>query len=720
MSKVLPEADFLWSGRGTAGKTLEFRRMRGVEELGRLPSYEVELLHAHDESQAIEPDELLGKTAAVRLRLDTKTERHFNGFVSHFELDGTEENKDLYRVTLRPWLWFLTLSSDCRIFHRKTVVEILELVFKDYQPANVKKQLKASYRKREFCVQYRESDFAFVSRLMESEGIFYYFEHTESGHTLVLCDGGSELPAVPGKDTLLWAQAHHGSARSSADDTILRFRRTHGIHSTDYAHGEYDYETPAKDLKAQAQRTVTHARPKRLSVFEYPGGYHDHAEGGGSNFDKAGEARRLADIRAGAFKLKADVATGLSRARTLAVGHVFKLDGHGQAHNNIKYKIVHTEIQAEFGGADGGGDRSGSGYSCRFEAIPAEHAFQPERITPAPLVPGSQTALVVGGSEDEILTEKLGRVKVKFMWDRSVKGGTEGADADVHSDSDRSCWVRVSHPWAGKKFGMIALPRVGDEVVVDFLDGDPDRPIIVGRVYNAVNEPPYVLPANATVSGIKTHSSKDGADDTFNELRFDDKKGSEYIWFQAQKDFHRLVKNDAWDEIAKNATATIGENYLGKIGKNAALDIGEATTLKVGKDTSITLGADCALKIGGDLSLATSGKSALKLDGATALTTGADVDLKVGGSLNISADGTINIKCMGLVIDAGMELSLKAGGSFVVLNAAGVAVSGTLVQLNSGGSASAPGAAKPASPAAPQDPAAPPEHKDPMGSGSGG
>ena len=326
--------------------------------------------------------------------------------------------------------------------------------------------------------------------------------------------------------------------------------------------------------------------------------------------------------------------------------------------------------------------------------MPKAVHFQPQRIGRQPLVLGPQTAIVVGPKGDEIHTDKHGRVKVQFHWDREGK-----------KDEKSSCWLRVSQPWASKGFGFMALPRIGDEVVVDFLEGNPDRPLITGRVYNGVNTAAVdAARRRRRCRGVRSRSSKKGGDDNFNELRFDDMKGSEYVWFQAEKDYHQWVKNDARvtvkanrkQEVVKNESFKVGENLEGTIGKNA--------TLKIGADTHGTFGGDLILKVGGGAHVAVT-------NAAVASAQSIEVDTTQGIKAASSTD--VHIKAgTNLVIDAGIKISLMAGGAFITLGPDGVSISGPMVKINSGGSGSS--ADSPGQPAAPKVPAALDEHKDPL------
>jgi type VI secretion system secreted protein VgrG len=336
--------------------------------------------------------------------------------------------------------------------------------------------------------------------------------------------------------------------------------------------------------------------------------------------------------------------------------------------------------------------------------VPKDARFAPEAVAAKPIVRGPQTAVVVGPAGDEIHVDRFARVKVQFRWDRVGK-----------KNEKSTCFVRVATPWASKGYGMISLPRIGDEVVVSFLEGDPDRPLITGSVYNGDNLPAYKLPDKASVSGIRSRSSKQGGAANFNELRFDDDKGAEYVWFQAEKDFHRLVKNDATDEVVKSNQVEIGKNHTAAVG--------EAYDLKIGKTAKVEVGTDASLKVSGDLKAAVDGATGLKVGSAidikggaaVALTSGAALDIHAGASLTVSAAGAVHIKATsGVVIDGGMSLTIKVGGTFITLDPSGVSIVGPMVKNNSGGSAGSANSAAKASPTAPDAPAKTVKKKDPL------
>lgn len=686
-----------WFTSPLGDDALLFHRMNLVEELGRLPRMQLELLRPTEDDE-IAKGALLGKKVTVKVQLLGGGFRYWNGWVTRFERGGVLGRFDIYRAEVSPWLWYLTLSANCRIFQDKTAVEIIDAVFADYGGQPVTKRLTGSFRQRAYCVQYRESDFAFVSRLMEEEGIYYYFTHADGAHTLLMTNGSSGHSPIAGNN-LAWGRAVT-EGDQLRDDVVTQWQRSEALRPLKYTHTDYSALAPSSDLLTFKTRTTSYANLGTLEVFDYPGLYDDLSQGATVG-TKTTEGNRLAQLRVDAFESGHVTVSALTPFRGIAAGLTFGLTDHPHADT---YLITRAAIEMEFGEYEASDERPSRGFSARIDGLLSSVTYQPAAVTPRPQMPGPQTATVVGPSGEQIHTDEHGRVKLQFRWDRV---GTRNETS--------SCWVRVSHPWASKQYGMIALPRVGDEVIVDFLDGSPDRPIVTGRVYNADNKVPYTLPAQATVSGIKTQS-KGGSLSTFNELRFDDKSGSEYIWFQAQKDFHRLVKNDAFDTVNNNVWTSVLKNAYLKVGENYTATVTKVATVSVTEDTKIKLGADLQLAITGALNYKNTGEMLIKGEDAVKLDVGQGLDIKVGQALKIGATSTVHIKGNGVVIDGGTQLTIKAGSGFVVIDSGGVAISGPMVKINSGGSAGTANDAAAASPAEPADPPAPQDNVDPLAS----
>ena len=532
--------------------------------------------------------------------------------------DATAER---YNLLLRPWLWWLTLASNNRVFQNLATSDIVTSIFDEHGFSDYELQLTGSYTPREYCVQYGETDFAFVSRLLEEEGIFWFFTHADGAHTLVLGDSNDAFPPCPNATTIQYFGQQMGE------------RELHGIRSGQicrqavsgvYRATDYEFTTPTTSLYGQAEAV---AGP--LSVYEHPGGYTAKARGDA-----------LGTMRVNALRSQESRFIGESDCRWFVPGHSFTLSGHEDDTANIEWVV--TQVSHEAGHEH---------YRNRFEAIPKSTSYRPPRTTPKPRM-HTQTAIVVGKAGEEIWTDEYGRIKIQFPWDR-----------DGANDETSSCWVRVVLPWSGKGFGMQFIPRIGQEVIVTFVDGDPDRPLVTGCVYNGDNALPYALPANQTQSGIKTNSSKGGGG--FNELRFEDKKDSEEVFLQAQKDFKINVLNDTTTTVGHDETLTV-QNARTRTVK----DGDETVTLEKGKRTvTIQTGSDTldvkdtrTLTVGGDQTHSTGGNYSHKVTGNYELTVDGNLTIKVSGTLTLQSGGDFTAKSdANLTAQAGTALTNKAG-----------------------------------------------------------
>jgi type VI secretion system secreted protein VgrG len=680
----MPEANALIDLATTLGKgKLLIRQFGASEELGRLFEYTVVAL---SEDLGLDTGSLLGTHATVSLELPDDTSRYFDGIVAAAGLDGARGRRVQYRLVLRPWLWLLTRRWDTRIFQNKSVEDILNAVFSAYEH-DVKFELSASYQPIEYCVQYRETDFNFVSRLMEREGLYYYFTHEANRHVMVVVDKPSAHQTFPGADTVPFRETVDAAIDLEA---ITQWRTRSEVQSSKVTLTDYNFTTPATHLEGSADTTL--ATPAgALEVYDPPG-----------DFQVAAEGNRYASLRMEEIDARYLRIFGAGNTRGIAVGYRFTLADHPVDSQNAAYLVTSSRIDATHPGYES--DQDVAHFSCSFTAIPAAETFRAQRITPRPTVPGPQTAVVVGKSGEEIWTDEYGRIKVQFHWDR-----------DGQNDENSSCWVRVAHAVAGKGFGMIALPRMGQEVVVEFLEGDPDRPLVTGSVYNAQQTVPYTLPDHQTVWSAKSRSSKGGSDTNFNELRFEDEKGKEHVWFQAEKDYYLQVKHDAWSHVGNdqfhsvdhNLQEEIDENVQRTIGKDLKEKVGGAASLEIAKDHAVKVDGEYGLKVGTDLAAESGAKLSLK--------SGADMVQKVGANLGVDAAANVHIKAgANIVIEAGAMITLKAGGGSVVIGPANVAITGAMVQINSGGGGGSGSGASPKTPKAPEAPEKPKEEKDPL------
>jgi len=641
-----------------------FEQMTGTETLGRLFEYRVDVL---SEDPDIDFDRILGENITLRLELmDEGSTRYLNGFACQFEQLEEAGLYARYRLTLRPWLWFLTRSADCRIFQNQTVPEIVEAVIREQGFSDLENRLQGSFPQREYCVQYRETDFNFVSRLLEEEGIYYYFLHDNGKHVMVLANSPDAHETVPDYEEVPYYPPDQHDHRER--DYISGWLASRQIQPGAYALNDFDFEAPHKGLRKVKPLPRGHAQANR-EIYDYPGGY-----------TQPGDGDHYAEIRIQELQAQHEMIQAAGNARGLHPGCLFSLVNHPRRDQNRTYLAVGASYQLRSDEYRSGGGGGGAFYEADFQLLPVEHYFRPARITPKPVVQGPQTAVVVGKKGEEIWTDKYGRVKCHFHWDRHDK-----------ADENSSCWIRVSQPLAGKGWGGINIPRIGQEVIVEFLEGDPDLPIITGRVYNGANMPPYGLPQHQTRSAIKTNSSKGGAG--FNEIRFEDKKGEEQLFFHAERNQDVRVKNDSLEWVGRQRHLIVKEDQLERVDGDKHLHIKEG---KSGKGNQFE-------KVDGDKHQSVGGDHNQKVDGTISLTVAGDLQEKIGGAQATQVGSDIHLKAgMNLILEAGMTITLKAGPSFVVVGPSGVAISGPMVQLNSGGSPTSGAGAQPDAPTAPK------------------
>jgi type VI secretion system secreted protein VgrG len=593
---------------------LRFESMSASSGLSALGEMRLNLI---SEKPDLKPEDLLGKPACVAMTQRDESKRYFHGYVTRFGISTHRGHHYGYQATVRPWLWFLTRTADCRIFQDETALDIVKKVFSDHGIASFEFKTFRSYRKWSYCVQYRESDYNFVARLLEHEGIYWYFKHSDSAHTLVLVDSQSAHDSAPGCASLPYLNV--GATAGHELEYISNWTFAREIKTGAVVMTSYDFERPSTSLKVKTVDPCEHELAD-YEVFDFQGEYIQLADG-----------TQLTENRVDEIQTRFEVLRGSSNAYGIACGHLLKMTRHPREDQNAEYLITSETIDAQL--STGQGDGSGQGYHCSFSAIPSSQQFRPPRRTPKPFVQGPQTAVVVGPSGEEIFTDKYGRVKVQFHWDRY---GTKNEKS--------SCWTRVSSPWAGKSFGFVQVPRIGQEVVVDFLEGDPDQPLITGRVYNAEQMPPWELPANATQSGVLTRSSKGGAYANANALRFEDKKGAEQLWLHAEKnqdievendETHWVghdrtkavdhdetvhVKHDRTETVDNNETITIGVDRTEKVGNNEKISIGVNRTEDVGANEDIKIGVNRTEQVGANESITIGSNRTITIGGSETAT----------------------------------------------------------------------------------------------------
>jgi len=596
---------------------LLLRSLRGEEHISGLFQFNLEMV---SEDNALDFQSIVGKAVTVTLNLADNTKHYFNGIVGRFVQEETNVRLTRYHAEIHPWLWLLTKTSDCRIFQNKSVPDIIKSIFSELGFTDFRDDLKNSYTPREYCVQYNETAFNFVSRLMEDEGIFYFFEHSEDKHLLVLGDDADAHKPCPGLEqkSIVFKQS---LVDHSQDLVITRCLIEEQLVSDKCALDDFNFETPSTDLIVEESDP---SRDGKLRVYEYPGGFLKK---------DLGESR--AKIRLDALEQPRKLIRGEGFVRAFVAGHKFQLKDHYRPDVNQEYalrSVTHAVTQES--------------YVNSFEAFPVAIPFRPPRVSSKPRISGTQTAKVVGKSGEEIWTDKYGRVKVQFHWDQKGK-----------NDETSSCWIRVDFGWAGKNWGGIFVPRIGQEVVVSYLEGDPDRPLITGAVYNGEQAVPYPLPNEQTKSTVKTNTSKGGAG--FNEIRFEDKKDSEELYFHAQKDQNIVVEHDRAKKVLNNETNTIKKD--------------RSTTIEEGNDTYVVAKGNRTFQVNtGSETYEVKGTRAVTVTGDETHTDKANFtqkvtgnyELKVTGNLTIDVTGSVTIKSgMSMTHEAQMSMTNKAGMS---------------------------------------------------------
>jgi type VI secretion system secreted protein VgrG len=613
---------------------LSLESLEGTEYLSEPFLFELSMLTGQD---TVDASALVGKPAHVTLVNGDGNKRYIHGLVTRFG-----QNERRCTAELRPWLWMLSLTSDCRIFQNKTVPDILAGVFGDCGQTDYRNDLVLSYPTLDYCVQFQETSFQFASRLMEEAGIAYYFDHSESAHTLVMIDDPSKYPACPYADSLPFLPLPDDrdwltDLRIGSADLSQR------VASAAFQTDDYNFTTPSTELKATAG-------DGSRQIYEYPGRYTTKSDG-----DTVAK-RRMEEIEALVKQL-----SGTSPVRHMCAGATFTMTKHPRDAFNGKYALYsvrHSARRREYGNT--------------FAAFPADVAFRPPRRTARPRLVGAQTAIVVGPSGQEIWTDQYGRIKVQFHWDQNGS-----------KDENSSCWIRVAQNWAGTGWGAFALPRIGQEVVVSFLDGDPDRPLVTGCVYNGDNPVPYALPDEQTKTTLKSNSSQGGGG--FNEIRFEDKKDSEQLFIQAQKDLSVKVLHDRTETVDHDESVTVKNDRTLTVSEgNATFAVSKGNeTHSVEGTRSITVTkaethsnkADFTQDVGGNFSVQVTGDITIKASGAVTIEAGTSLTIKAGMGLTAQAGTSLSLS-------GGTTMELKASATGTVDGGGLLNVKGGLVKLN--------------------------------------
>ena len=671
----LKQTDRLMQFSSPLGKdVLLIESLDGAEGISRLFEYHVELLAAV--GTKIDPKSVVGSKVAVAIALnDVQGSKWINGIVASFEQCAGDEDFDVYRARIVPSMWQMTLSANCRVFQNKTVLDIVKAVVGEYG-LSLSDQTSASYKQLEYCTQYSESDFHFVSRLLEEAGIFYWFEHTDQDNKIVLGDSRNAYQDCSLSASVPYAlneKGREGAYGASVSEFTSVAPMVSGKHST----ADYNFRSFTR-VDADPKVSTSEFGKNGFEQYLYPAGEEGYLKDATTQSSKAFQTLFVA-TEGLADDATSEVYRGSSNARSLCAGYTFSLTVNPRSAWNRKYLLTAVTLHADqvpsYRSSDSG---HSTGYTNRFTAVSSDIVYKPAQTLQKPKIYGPQTAFVVVPAGEDMHIDKYGRVCIQFFWDKLRPANTVD-----------NTWVRVAQQWAGNGWGTYFWPRVKDEVVVQFLNGDPDNPVITGSVYNAVNMPKYALPDNSTRSGIVSRSSKGGSAANANELRFEDKAGSEQIFLNAEKDMdhrtehdhRRFVGNDDSLIIKGNQTEQLTGDYNGQVQGNSVVQVKGKSDLNISSDLNEKVGGSHSLDIGSNQSV------------------------QVGSAYSVDAGQTVYINGgMNVVIQAGMELSLVGPGGFITIGPAGVAISGTMVLINSGGAAGSGSAGTITSPASPTNP----------------
>ena len=631
---------------------LIFDGLEAIETLGRPFLLNLDVSCTKSTSDLVK---LLGSRVTLTFTRTDGSTRYFNAFLTRIVYAGLAGGASRYHLELRPWIWLLSRIHDCKIFQNMAPFDIITQVCRDAQFSDFadKRQNQAGSTVLEYCVQYRESSLDFVTRLMEQYGIYYYFDHTATKHTLNFCDDPNCHTAIT---PAIKYQRQMTELRSVADH-IWEFAADWRVQPGTYTYRDYNFTTPSADMTAKSIIAGQHEYGTS-EIYDYPGIY-----------DTAANGQKLTDIRIQELVARRQMFSGSTNARTLVCGCRFTLSEAIDPALNAEYLVIGTTTHFGMGESKSSASVQGEltdSYTCNFQAIPGATPFQLERQTALPMIRGPQTAKVVGPSGQEICTDQYGRIKVQFYWDRVNP-----------PDDTASCWIRVSQTWAGLGWGSTIIPRIGQEVIVAFLEGNPDRPIVTGCVYNATNTVPYPLPANATRSTIKSNSSLGGGGS--NELRFEDKKGSEEVMFHAQYDYNKTVLHNETVTITQDHTTTVQQGN-------------RSITVSQGNDSSTisTGNHSVTVSTGNDsLTVSTGNHSITVTAGSSSITAGQSITLQVGGSsITIDLNGVtisapeISLQAQADLSAQGASVSVNADVSMSLQGGASMSLQGGMISIN--------------------------------------
>jgi type VI secretion system secreted protein VgrG len=655
---------------------------RGSEQLSTLFSFELTLIA--ENSTTIDFSKLVGNGIALSVATlgegDATEWRYINGICARFTQGNRNEEFTSYYAEVVPQVWLLTRRFQSRIFQQKSIPDILKKVLQGF---DCDFQLRGQYEPREYCVQYRETDFDFASRLMEEEGIFYFFKHTESGHTMIIADSSVAHIDVPG---VIEAKYDVVEGGSSQGDHIFEWRKTQALRSAKYSLWDHTFQQPTQNLEAKESimasvqaGTVTHQLQGQasapLEIYDFPGGYAVRFDGinpsGGEQPERLqkilDDNKRTVKLRMEAEAVQSLTVHGSSGCRNFVAGHKFTLERHFDANGDyVLVAVTHDASMVNpYRTGSGGADLN---YSNIFTCIPYQLPYRPPRRTPKPFVQGVQNALVTGPPGEEIFPDKYGRVKVQFYWDREGK-----------KDANSSCWLRVGTLWAGKGWGSLNIPRIGQEVIVAFVEGNPDEPVIISSVYNRETMPANALPDKKVVCGLKSNTHKGQG---YNEMSMDDTAGKEKITIHGQHDMGTTVEHDHSLTVHNNRSATIDVDDKETVGSNQKIGIGSNQTLTVGSNQDNSIGASRTTKVAADDKKSVGSNQTILIGANQNFTTGGSRTTNIGTSDSLNVGTTHSISAGGsITITSGTAISLVVGGSSIKIDPGCITISsgGTIV-----------------------------------------
>ena len=637
---------------------------RGSEVVSQGFSFEMNLI---SEDHNIDFKDIIGTKVTVSMTLSDGEERYFNGMICRFahgsrsvKEDGGDSRFSYYNATMVPWFWLLGKTVDSRVFQELTVADIIGEILDEKGLGDYAFRLSKTHPTRTYCVQYRETDLDFISRILEEEGIYYFYEHEEKVHTLVFADNPVEHKHFSSQDSVSYQTTLGGLL---ATDVITSFDMQQEIRAGKYTLNDYNFTVPATDLTVSVD-TQQNLGPGEREIYAYPGVY---------GMRDAGD--RLVNLRMGAEETQITRLTGSSDCRFFTSGYRFLLDDHPRKDLNQKeYVLTRVDHKASQGFVLPSSNEASAEvtYSNQFECIPHEVPYIPILATKKPVIDGIQTAIVVGPADEEIYTDEHARVKIQFHWDRE---GTH--------DEDSSCWVRVSQMWAGAGWGGMHIPRIGQEVVVSFVEGDPDRPLITGRVYHGNNQPPYSLPEDKTKSTIMSDSyNGDGS----NEFRFEDKSGEEEVYLHGQKDWTIAIENDKNQNIGNNESATVEADRSRNVGNDESITIGANRSKSVGSDETLSIGTNRTTTVGVDETVSVGGQQAITIGADSTLDVGTFININAGAGIKINAGAFIELTGVKIVLNASAGLELICGGTSTMLTPASLETNAVAITTTAGAS----------------------------------